>query len=184
MFFFLWGPGLILNSGCRKSNSPTDRLPHPTHSGLNTMGCTVNGKLFIPQEPATDPTPFYSVSLVGSPGPDLYMTWKQKTNACPIYGISITLDSVNLQQGFVYDLGANPDTGRSQGLHTQWAGYTQFGCNGMYVYATTPQVTGQTTITWYDPGTGVIAGTFWFDAIDAGGDTVHVRDGRFDMSIK
>ncbi len=29
--------------------------------------------------------------------------------------------------------------------------------------------------------TKIIAGTFWFDAISPAADTVHVREGRFDM---
>lgn len=182
--FFLAVLGLVFFGGCRKRNSSTHRLPPQTHSGLNTMGCTVDGKLFIPQAPALDPYPLYTVSLDGYPGPRLFMAWSEKINACPIYGISIALDSVILQQNRTYDLGEHLDTGSLQGIHTQWATYAQSGCNGSYYYTTTRQVTGQTTITWYDPAGGIVAGTFWFDAVDEAGDTIHVRDGRFDMSTK
>jgi len=51
-------------------------------------------------------------------------------------------------------------------------------------YYTTSQVTGQITIDFYDEPRRIVAGRFAFDAVDKNGDTVKIRQGRFDMAIQ
>lgn len=178
--------------GCRKSTSPTDRLPPLTHQGLNTMGCMVDGKLFVPQAPAFYPYGIYGIIQQGYPGPNLTMGWTDKGSDCSLSGLQIILDSIQLQQGLTIDLAAPADSGGAVGdpgptFSNQWATYTFADCDKnipFTPYTTTGQVTGQVTITWYDAGKGVVAGTFWFNAIDKAGDTAHVTEGRFDMALQ
>lgn len=179
---------LLLLSACRKySNSPTNVLPLETHEGLGTMGCMVNGKLFIPQHSGWVNKPFSVATLDGYPGQNLNMDWTDDADD-GLRIVTISLDSVYLQKGITFDLGVRPpDSALTPGStgHSQFARYTNFGKTSGYIgqaiYNTTSLVKGQVTIDWYIPTAYIVAGTFWFDAINATGDTVHVRDGRFDM---
>jgi len=149
------------------------------------MGCLVNGQLFVPQEPAAVPYPFYSATLTHDPADNLNMGWKDEKNSCDQSSIGIRLDSVKLTQGTTYKLTQQVDTSNAAANVGQWAEYLDITSCSQFIfspYYTTAAVTGQVTITYYNPTLGVVSGTFWFDAIDAGGDTVHVREGRFDMS--
>jgi hypothetical protein len=69
--FFLFT--ITSGGNCKKSNSPTNRLPPETHEGLNTMGCTVNGSLFIPQEPLLNPQGYYFARYTNL---DLRLAWQ------------------------------------------------------------------------------------------------------------
>ncbi|WP_241480034.1 DUF6252 family protein, partial [Kordia jejudonensis] len=48
------------------------------------------------------------------------------------------------------------------------------------VFYTTSSVSGELTITYIDLSNSIISGTFWFDAVNADGEIVEIRDGRFD----
>src|SRR5690606_35013194 len=48
-------------------------------------------------------------------------------------------------------------------------------------YNTTPEVTGEMTITKLDFENNIVSGTFWFDAVNGNGEIVEIREGRFDM---
>lgn len=171
---------LLIAGGCRKSNSPTNRLPAETHNGANTMGCYVNNHLFIPQEPGLDPNPFYGANIQPAPSFDLHLFWMDKINSSNNTNIAIFLDSIQLTQGATYTLGAPADS-LNQNANAQWATYLAQG-----FYYTTGQVNGQVTIDYYDPMvsavTGIVSGHFSFDAVDNIGDTVHITQGRFDMT--
>jgi hypothetical protein len=165
---------------CRKSSSPTNVLPPETHQGLNTMGCLVNGSLFIPQIPLLDPGNEYYAAYRNL---DLILNYEDKPE-CSITAIGIELDSVQLTQGVTYSLTVQPDSNR-QNLHVQWATYSAFPCGALFhLYSTTAQVTGQVTIDYYDSAKAIVAGKFSFDAIDNSNDTVHITEGRFDMALK
>jgi hypothetical protein len=166
--------------------SATSRLPAATTSGKNTMGCLVDGQLFVPQEPALIPYPYYTTTLSHYPADNLRMYWLQDKNSCDLSSIVITLDSCSLNQGITYALTRAPDTAVGSSTAGQWATYSPpIGCSALFTnYTTTAAVTGQVTITYYNSGSGIVSGTFWFDAIGPAGDTVHVREGRFDMTTQ
>jgi hypothetical protein len=176
---------LTTSSSCHKSNSPTNVLPPETHYGLNTMGCIVNGKLFIPQSTGYPPITFSAAGYGGYPGPDFHFDWTDKPNACTFSTLQVNLDSVQLQAGQTYILGIKPDTGNSYSPPAQWAVYNSYSCNSPDdQYYTNAQVTGQITLDYYDRTIGLVAGRFSFDAIDGNSDTLHVREGRFDMAFQ
>lgn len=53
--------------------------------------------------------------------------------------------------------------------------------NGDVKYTTTNVSIGELKITKLDTQQKIISGTFWYDAINASGEKVEVREGRFDM---
>ncbi len=53
--------------------------------------------------------------------------------------------------------------------------------NGVVQYFTDNNNFGELTISKLDTQQKIISGTFWYDAVNAVGDKVEVRDGRFDM---
>ncbi len=49
-------------------------------------------------------------------------------------------------------------------------------------YYTNTIKTGELKITRVDLANSIISGTFWFDAINTAGETVEIRQGRFDWN--
>ncbi|HEV2354614.1 MAG TPA: DUF6252 family protein, partial [Puia sp.] len=111
----------------------------------------------------------------------LWLFWSDEPRNCGRSEVDIQLDSISLRDGATYTLGAQP-ANYNDSTNAQWASFTEEPCNGLpTAYITTAGISGQVTISWFDPVTGIVAGTFSFDAVDGVGDTVHVRQGRFDM---
>lgn len=172
---------------CHKSNSPTNALPPETYAGLNTMGCLVNGELFIPQQNGGFMAEPFSTALVnGGPGFNLGFIWSDEWAQSKYNIINIGLDSVALTAGTTYTLGAQgpPDTGRVWPYAINAIYHTLGGPSMDDFYYTSSQVTGQITIDYYNESRRIVAGRFAFDAVDNNGDTVKVRQGRFDMYIQ
>src|SRR5580698_6146958 len=93
----------------RQSNSPTNQLPPLTTKGLNTFGCLVNGKIFVPQRPVGDITPFltctYQYLYADTSKPySFVVTGTNKINSCNQQVVIIGLDSIKLNQGNTYYL--------------------------------------------------------------------------------
>jgi hypothetical protein len=174
----------MCGSDCHKSNSPTNALPPETHAGLNTMGCIVNGQLFIPQTSGYPPGQFSNAGYEYGES-SINFNWTDKPD-CGFSILRIYLDSVQLQAGDTITLGLMPDSVANSPVKAQWATYYSFPCDSGVIgsYSTTSQVTGQVIIDYYDPLAFLIAGRFSFDAIDKYSDTIHVREGRFDMAIQ
>ncbi len=176
-------------SGCKKNSSgdPLSQLPPLTTKGLNTFGCLVNGKALVPEKPLDDiGRPYacsYTYSYPGTSQPfGFLVAGEDKPRACDITNVTIDLDGVDLKSGDSFAL-------------TDWSGATgtflagkkyaicMIGptCPGWTTYYTTNTVSGEVTIVFMDSVNNIASGTFWFDAINVPGDTVHVTDGRFDM---
>jgi hypothetical protein len=178
---------ILITIGCRKSNSPTNQLPPETHDGDNTMGCYVDNKLFIPQEPFLSNLGGYSgAAILNAPSFDLVLNWTDDISNSDFTSVSIQLDSVQLIQGATYTLGAPPDSMTDQTSHKVWATYINW--VQYQFYYTAGEGTGQVTIDYYDPtvsvATGIVSGHFSFDAVNSNNDTVHVSEGRFDMALQ
>ena len=181
---------ILAFSGCRKKNasgSQISQLPPLTTRGLNTFGCLVNGKALVPEEPIGDIGPYYACTYqylyADTSKPYDFAVWgKDKPSACIFSDVAIGLDSVNIKTGDVYDLTAWADsTGHFVDGRKHASYIVTSSCLDMKTYYTTNAVRGQITIVLLDPVNQIASGTFWFDAIFAPGDTVHVTEGRFDM---
>lgn len=165
--------------GCKKHGPAGPTLPPLTHEGKNTFGCLVNGAVYLPK-----------VSLFRSPvscyyqklyeGPDGFVFVVQGrfkgNNNCHSSSVTLYLDSIALQIGRTFPLAAY-STGKCEGsyLFTEDCGTT------MRTYATKDNANGEVVITGFDDLKGIVSGTFWFDAVDDSGDTIHITQGRFDM---
>ena len=84
--------------------------------------------------------------------------------------ISVEIRNQKLIEGNIYELRSSDS--KSFGLYRN--GYT-----GSYV--TNNENIGELIITRIDTASRTVSGTFWFDAVDNNGETVEVRNGRFDV---
>ncbi|AMR28850.1 hypothetical protein A0257_18270 [Hymenobacter psoromatis] len=166
-------------SQCKKSNpDPVSQLPPATQTGANTFGCLVNGQPWTPS--GNDGLP-NSVALydpgINSPGgaqvniaayrigsPDTYMN---------LYCGPIT----PLKNTFTMAIPLNkPPLTEADGCYE--GGSASF-CGSNLTY-----LAGQIVLTRVDEKAGIIAGTFWFSAVQRGrNDTLKVTQGRFDYKI-
>ena len=163
-----------LISCCKKDDKTVnqiDLLPPATQTGENTVGCLVNGKAFLPNHRNLVPTNCNYID-----GKDFSLMVSKKSNQ-ELYGILITIDNTPLQVGQTYTLNTLFGSDAKSG---------EYDINGRAApnpnyYSTTPNVTGELTITHHDFQHAFLSGTFWFNAINSVGDTVKIREGRFDM---
>jgi len=173
---------LLCSNSCKKvSTSSTNQLPPLTTQGLNTFGCLVNGNLFIPQRPWSDPESFYGCFYqyiyADTSKPFVFEVWgEDKPKANDFTVVQIELDSIKLHQGDVFQLGVSGKR-KKYGVYM----YSPPSIAGIINYGTSDVLTGQIAITFLDQVNLIASGTFWFDAADGTGDTVHITQGRFDM---
>jgi len=149
---------------CNKKSSKC--LPPITQNGANTFGCKIDGEIYAV-------TGIYESNSVScGEGNQVLIGFEKSINSsnCDDYinfnDITITLmDSLQI--------------GNFQ--------LTYFGKNRATAYKTLPTVY-YTTDTSHNGGLkitrsdNIIAGTFWFDAKGNDGTTIHVTDGRFDIT--
>jgi len=173
---------LLCLGGCSKDdNSPTapvDLLPPATQIGANTVGCLVNGEVFLPKGGGlsgnkncfyqfVDEGYHFGLQLTNKTGND--------TKWIDLYTKFATIsEGENYQLNIPYQPFYTPGRG---------GGYSHLNFNeGIEsLYYTTSEVTGEMTITKLDFENNIVSGTFWFDAVNDAGEIVEVREGRFDM---
>ena len=166
----------LIAGSCKKNNdkSPIEQLPPETQTGANTFGCLIDGKAFIPK---------------GDPfGGPIKKAFYQFVNGKYVFGISarrsenessqvvgIGGDSIQITVG-AFDL-ASVGSGKMAGGYT----YRDLSNLGGIQYGTTEVHRGQLVIKKFDTLNQIVSGTFWFDAINASGQKIEVREGRFDL---
>jgi hypothetical protein len=167
---------LLCLGGCSKDNtfppaSTPDQLPPATMVGANTVGCLVNGEVFLPHKN----NPFGSSSITcfyqfvnGAYHFSLGFSNDLQTN---VRGVNIASHNIVLQQGNTYQL-INNNGNSSFGSYYNFADSQYF---------TTNIITGELKITKLDQVNSIISGAFWFDGINSTGIKTEVRDGRFDL---
>jgi hypothetical protein len=183
--------GMIFSySACKKNLSgqdPLSQLPPLTTKGLNTFGCLVNGKALIIEKPLGDyglsHGCTYAFSYPGANKPFGFLVWgEDKPTGCDLTSVGIDLDSVDLKSGDSFALTAWSDaTGAFIAGKKYGRCIISTTCPWWTTYYTTNTVSGEATIVFIDTVNQIASGTFWFDAINVPGDTIHVREGRFDM---
>ncbi len=168
--------GLALGS-CKKDEGPTwtplGLLPPKTQIGANTGGCLVNGGAFLPNRASIEPLVCHYLD-----GEDFYLGISQRVKGV-YFSIIISIEDTPLHL----------QVGRTQVLNTRSiknARAAEYIINtepypSPNYYSTTPSVTGELIITHHDFDNAFMSGTFWFDAVNSQGDTIKVREGRFDM---
>ncbi|MGG8497229.1 DUF6252 family protein [Tenacibaculum sp. TC6] len=162
-------------TNCSKDDiiKPQTELPPITQTGENTVGCLVDGKVFLPHQkkpfgvPST--TCFYQF-LDGAYEFGLRFFNDQQN---VIRQVIVGTNKLEFTEGQTYQLKAElPEN----------SAYAYFTLGGQYGYGTTDTITGELTITKLDPTKSIISGTFWFDAERiTDGKIIKIREGRFDM---
>ncbi|WP_299108882.1 DUF6252 family protein [uncultured Tenacibaculum sp.] len=168
MFFAL----LVLTS-CSTDDiiKPQTELPPITQTGANTVGCLVDGKVFLPRtnNPLGNPVVTCFYQFVNNQWHfSLGFSNNQKEN---LRGVNIGSKNISLKEGQSYDLLL--DSGNNA-----FATYFDFVNPD---FTTTNEVTGKILISKIDSSQSIISGTFWFDAVNSNGEIIKIRDGRFDM---
>ncbi|WP_445721700.1 DUF6252 family protein [Flavobacterium sp.] len=163
-------------SCCNKDDNPfsgNDQLPPETQTGANTVGCLVNGNVFLPKQEGINPAVncFYQLD-----NGEFFFTM----NFADLRGITnkrivIQTSKISLQVGQTYILNKNMI---DNGDFTEGGGVYSLSSTNRY-YTNTIK-TGELKITRLDLSNSIISGTFWFDAVNAAGETVEIRSGRFD----
>lgn len=162
---------LLLIISCEKPDTPEDPidlLPPETHTGANKAGCLVNGKAFLPKGYFV----YGNLQCFYQDGLNFGLTISQKENNI-IKGVGISVQNQHLEVGETYTL-------KEQEQDSNYGDYSIFIYPDIH-YTTTNEVTGEIKITYHDFGHRILAGTFWFDAINSNGEKVEIRSGRFDM---
>lgn len=165
-----------LNSCRSEDPTPLEQLPPATQEGLNTLGCLVNGKAWLPDGSDGNHGSNLSVSYTSSTTPDglgghfdlrTYRYTKDTDQYINLYarnlhvGVYLITDTVNTRVWL--------EDGKT-GCYYESRRYTTYRA-------------GNITITKIDTRKGIIAGTFEFTLVVPGCDTLRVTDGRFDKGI-
>jgi hypothetical protein len=173
LFLFLT---VIILFSCSKDDSSSgefDKLPAATQIGANTGGCLVNGIALLPRnnEDISSPNCFYQLSEN-----EYYFSIN-----FPVYGnegfkaVVIKTKKITLQAGQTYILNQNMDL---VGNNVNAGGEYVLAQNNKFY--TNDLKKGELKITHLDMQNLTISGTFWFDAINFEGETIQIRNGRFD----
>ena len=161
--------------GCDKDLfQGSDQLPAATQTGARTVGCLVNGKVLIPhKEGIGSPVNcFYQPDENG----DYYFTMAFKdmrNNSKQTVNIFYAKIILKSNQEYLLNQGDNPIIGGGSEYYTTLSNS----------YSTNLNSTGILKITKIDLTKGIIAGTFWFDAVNDKGEKVEIREGRFDWGF-
>lgn len=170
---------LVLLSLLLLTCKPENLLPDPTQSGQNTFGCLVNGKSYIPDG---------SGSWSGiKPVNGGFFVLRSIPYTLGVYVRTYAKDGQRIELYLnSYELGNHPLNSNTQTMPASLnpAKYGLYESGDGESYVTSSRYTGQITIVKADTVTGVVAGTFEFKAATAGGKTITVTNGRFDVNYR
>lgn len=169
---------LILSSSCDEDGgliTKKERLPPVTDTGADTVGCLIDGRVFLPHQSGISPSVncFYQIE-----GGEHYfvMNFADLRNA-KSERVVLMLRKVEVREGEVYK------------LNTAFSTAPELtGALGVYssaesrLFSTSQTITGELKITRLDTAESIIAGTFWFDAVNDEGVKVQITEGRFDWN--
>jgi len=161
----------FIATSCKK-----DELPTPTEEGKQTLGCRVNGKLFVAQRKSMwQLSEEISANVQERDG---IMTLYIRGTDSTIDGepsIYLLIDYDRVQQGVTYSFN-DPNTGIASAEYK----YHHTTTNSTE-YITSQSLFGELKFTLLDKDKNIASGTFSFDAEDSQGEKVEVREGRFDV---
>jgi len=163
---------LLMSLKCKKEYV----FPEETQAGLNTFGCKVDGKIWVPGG-----RPFRGPELsaaYGNVGSRHYFGVHATDNSS--YDFTVVQfggDSIEVAENTVYPL-AKPGKGNFYGE------YVETTDNFYRPFQTNSISRGEVRVTKFDLLNKIVAGTFWFTAVDTTtGKKVEITEGRFDMKF-
>lgn len=164
---------------CKKDSSlkkGANQLPAVTQTGANTVGCLINGKVFIPEgysgTGTPNPTRIFEIGLDGLPYLQI---------------IARQYDAQRDQNG---NLIIYVDSLVGMGIHKVYTAKKQIGF-GSYLFPSCGILadddvhfkSGAIEITKYDLNNGIISGLFDFKIKPADCDSLFFTEGRFDFKL-
>ena len=150
-----------------------DTLPPATQTGANTVGCLVNGEMFLPKAGGINPAVVVNYEFIN--GEFFFCLSFRDQRGTGVKTVGVGTQRVNLEANETYILDKNEfDNGDFTG------GGGAYSLSSSDIYVKTSIITGELTITRVDTSNSIISGTFWFDAINENGEIVEIREGRFD----
>ena len=175
--FFLLLLTTITLSCCSSDddNNNGDQLPPETQTGANTAGCLVDGQVFLPHQRGLNAALLCNYEFIDG---KFYFNLVINDNRETIgKTVSVRTGEISLATNSIYPLNISntifqPDFIGGGGI---------YGIGASNYFYTNNIKTGELKITRLDLSSSIISGTFWFDAINSAGETVHIRSGRFDM---
>jgi hypothetical protein len=164
-------------SSCNKDDNPfssKDQLPAETQAGANTVGCLINGQVYLPSQRGINSPINCQYEYINNEF-FFIMSFSDDKNSGP--NVSVQTLRINLSQGETYILNKNSiDNGDFTG------GGGAYRLSSSNKYYTNAIKRGELKITRVDLSNSIISGTFWFDAINSNGEIVEIRSGRFDWN--
>jgi len=164
--------GLTISTfSCKKQ--PVDQLsllPPATQTGANTFGCLVDGAAFVPESSGFFSGPPFKAEYGSTPQLAVFSIAGSRKGDGIIANVSIATDSLKIGEGETLLLSGYNTPGKASGAYAY----------NSTAYQTNANVTGALTITRLDTINLIVSGTFYFNAVSKGGDTVRITNGRFD----
>jgi hypothetical protein len=169
---------LLFNTSCKKKEvAPIDQLPAATMEGKNTFGCLVNGKVFKPKGSMFSGPILESYYQLVDGEHYFHVSAADKGDSEKILDVNINTNALSIGKGVVLPLVVGNE-GEATGA------YAVYDVNRPNTeYRTNNNFKGELRIIHFDPEKQIVSGTFWFDAVNAKGEKVEVREGRFDMQF-
>lgn len=161
---------LVLNSCSKDDDGGT--LPPITQTGANTVGCLVNGKVYLPHQEGINPSVNCFYQLVN--GEFFFSIDFADLRGGANESVNVFTAKVELEENQTYILD-QPDT-------PEFGGGGEYRLGQSNQYNTSLIHTGELTINRIDLSNSIVSGTFWFDAINEEGEVVEIREGRFDWN--
>jgi len=175
IILFIAAAFISLSSCKKKELSPMEQLPPITDTGAKTFGCLINGVPFKPLRPFLKSNPKELVCRYYKDDGILHFMLFASDYRNDAY-FRFYMDSIPLGSRTLSFSG--PGRGKLNVIYENYH-------TDKSVFVTSPGAPGEFKITKFDTSTGILAGTFWFDAIDtATNRKVEIREGRFDLYVK
>ncbi|UUW08655.1 DUF6252 family protein [Flavobacterium plurextorum] len=169
---------LILFSSCDEDGSifnGKDQLPEMTNTGANTVGCLIDGRVFLPHQSGINASVNCYYQIEG--GEEYFVLnfadHRNEKNEMVI----VMLRKIHVKEGEIYKLdktfSTSPELNGALGVYST---------ADSQLFYTSETITGELKITRLDISKSIIAGTFWFDAVNDKGVKVKITEGRFDWN--
>lgn len=169
MLLLIFAFMLFVAGSCDKKDDEP-QLPEITQTGEGTLGCLVDGQIFIAN-------PGFMQSPIGASNNQ----WEDKRWMVDGSGndytvaLEICKDSIIEK---ISTLNGIPEESCSNGVI-----YFKGNSSQTALFTTSHSETGKIFITRFDTINRIISGTFYFDAVNSEGKITQVRDGRFDVKF-
>ncbi|MCK9404784.1 MAG: hypothetical protein M0Q26_15430, partial [Chitinophagaceae bacterium] len=184
-FLIIAASFVLLSSSCRKNKpvNPIDQLPPETQTGANTFGCLVDGEVFKPGGAQLSGGSlgcnyqFLGNGINGGYYFRLAAVYQNNTNGSG-KSIGINTDGLAIKENDKLLLTIPLTKGKASAGYSNYQTQPTMNYDG---YSTTSIISGELWLKKLDTINQIVSGTFWFDAVNANGQKVQIREGRFDV---